>query len=846
FTLHRVPKASIHSDLKSARKNSHTRWSAGGTGDIDVSGVGSALITPANEDLIIGREGAGTLSVEAGGSVLAGRSAHIGQRTGSHGAVTIGSVTPDTSTMTVKGNMSVVGYYDRGSGGSTALINVNAGGLLDVHGSLAVWEGGGVLINQLGQMNVGKTLNTWGSSKITVKTGIAHIGQVPEQSSFQPGTLYIGHYGVLNVNAGLVIVDFLANSPGGQLNIGGSELPSELKIQRDARLGGNANNLSSTILAPKGKLQAFGQLELLPGGKLNVTQGSVDVGDPPESDQPDGQLRIAGDGVLRMNGGRITCGSLAHNSGGAIDWRQGVLTVTSGASNLGSGLFQLKSENGPVELNLVGDGKTTFDRMTVGANGVLRAGAARLVSKEGALEIQDNGYFEQSVESVLTLSGKKGADGLLKLDYHGGPSNIDTTGQNGTNGGNMNVTGGAVLLKAGVDLQGGEGGIGGYEMKWIEQIPAIQPAGGRGGHGADGGALNIIDGSVVLDGVLNLHGGAGGEGGIGFMDLYDSYWIGYRGGKGGDGGSGGILSLDGGELVLLPDAYVDLSGGNAGRGGYDGKHPRPASGLQGKSGLLSLSGGEVFLNGAAQTDVLDGNMEWISGELTFAGDATLVGMDPFAVVMREGISTGRTLTVGGVLRTGASSLSITGGHLTANTIDATGGAIEFDDGQMHANIIQGDLVHTHGRLCPGQSPGILTVTENYTQNGGVLEIELGGVIPGEQYDRLVVSGALQLAGELEVLLIDDFIPQFGHTFDILDWQGDLSGRFENITLPELPDTQLYWNTSELYVTGEISVTPEPGSMVLLALCGLTMLRSRRTDTTARRGSRRVCRRTPCR
>ncbi|MDP6634295.1 MAG: hypothetical protein QGG42_05320, partial [Phycisphaerae bacterium] len=221
-------------------------WSAGGTGDIDVSGVGSALITPANEDLIIGREGAGTLSIEAGGSVLAGRSAHIGQRTGSHGAVTIGSVTPETSTMTVEGNMSVVGYYDRGNGGSTALVNVNAGGLLDVHGSLAVWEGGQVLINQLGQMNVGDTLVMMEGSGLSIASGMTNIG-VAYDGDLQPGTVRIANNGVLDMNGGAVRADTqIVVDSGGRLAMGNGSLVSPkltfasgatLRVDHDAALG---------------------------------------------------------------------------------------------------------------------------------------------------------------------------------------------------------------------------------------------------------------------------------------------------------------------------------------------------------------------------------------------------------------------------------------------------------------------------------------------------------------------------------------------------------------------------------------------------------------------------------
>ena len=72
-----------------------------------------------------------------------------------------------------------------------------------------------------------------------------------------------------------------------------------------------------------------------------------------------------------------------------------------------------------------------------------------------------------------------------------------------------------------------------------------------------------------------------------------------------------------------------------------------------------------------------------------------------------------------------------------------------------------------GAVSPGNSTGILTIDGNYTQGAtGTLAMEIGGLTAGEQHDKLVVTGAANLDGTLEVLL--GFTPATDDSFDILD------------------------------------------------------------------------------
>ena len=115
-------------------------------------------------------------------------------------------------------------------------------------------------------------------------------------------------------------------------------------------------------------------------------------------------------------------------------------------------------------------------------------------------------------------------------------------------------------------------------------------------------------------------------------------------------------------------------------------------------------------------------------------------------------------------------------------------------------VIEQD-VYVYGRLSPGNSPGIVTITGNLIFNGtdpdviddtygpsggsdtvGTLVIEIGGDAAGSGYDQVNVSGTVALGGILEIALINDFEPSLGDTFDFLTFTSR-SGRFTEVRGP---------------------------------------------------------------
>lgn len=91
-----------------------------------------------------------------------------------------------------------------------------------------------------------------------------------------------------------------------------------------------------------------------------------------------------------------------------------------------------------------------------------------------------------------------------------------------------------------------------------------------------------------------------------------------------------------------------------------------------------------------------------------------------------------------------------------------------------------------GSFAPGTSPGTLAVIGNYGQAAtSHLEIEIGGRIAGVTYDRLNVSGTATMNGDLDVELINGFVPEVGDAFIVGTFAAQAGG-FATINLPALP------------------------------------------------------------
>ena len=245
-------------------------------------------------------------------------------------------------------------------------------------------------------------------------------------------------------------------------------------------------------------------------------------------------------------------------------------------------------------------------------------------------------------------------------------------------------------------------------------------------------------------------------------------------------------------------------------------------------GTLNFLYGDNFIdvnitNNAGKTiNWYEGYIDYMDGierTLTNYGLFNLIGDNPDArtwgmkIVNKSG---------GSIIKGGTSDANLdiiydftneSGGTVTVHA----GASLTFQAGVVFSNFgtLQGEgtydltnaSISNFGDVAPGTSPGILSITGNYANNGDDLVIELGGTTAGTEYDRLNVSGTATLSGgDIQLSLINGYVPQVGHSFTILD-AVSLSGSFSS---PADPFVFGGYNWSIIYI-------PTEGTVVLNVL-----------------------------
>jgi hypothetical protein len=171
--------------------------------------------------------------------------------------------------------------------------------------------------------------------------------------------------------------------------------------------------------------------------------------------------------------------------------------------------------------------------------------------------------------------------------------------------------------------------------------------------------------------------------------------------------------------------------------------------------------------------------------------------------------------------------------LSAGVIDnSAGGAFGFSDGTLSVGQFVGSLMQTGGTLAPGHSPGTTQITGDYTLQNGSVEIQLAGLAQGTEYDFVWVAGDLALVdGTLNVVLLDPFKLGPNEEFDIVQYDGTLTGTFAGLPENALVGT---YDGQGLYITYAagnghgiaLYTVPEPTTIGLLGLASLVLLRRR--------------------
>jgi len=152
------------------------------------------------------------------------------------------------------------------------------------------------------------------------------------------------------------------------------------------------------------------------------------------------------------------------------------------------------------------------------------------------------------------------------------------------------------------------------------------------------------------------------------------------------------------------------------------------------------------------------------------------------------------VTNAGTIKLQAGATSITGSyHQTAGLLSveagslSSSGTLQIDGGTLGGfGTITGNVNLLADHLSPGTSPGSLSIAGTLNLGpSAAFGVEIGGLTPGTEHDRAVVSDAVTLAGTLNVTLVNGFVPADGATFTIMTFPS-ATGSFAAIDAPPLP------------------------------------------------------------
>lgn len=243
------------------------------------------------------------------------------------------------------------------------------------------------------------------------------------------------------------------------------------------------------------------------------------------------------------------------------------------------------------------------------------------------------------------------------------------------------------------------------------------------------------------------------------------------------------------------------------------------------NGLYLLGAGGAFGVENANTTLT------LSGQITGSGSLSKTGPGTLFLSNISNAYAGGTYVDAGRLHVnndavlGAAAVRIyADGVVRYNLSETVGRSIILDSGAIEAPAgislanggggLQGTgtavgNVANSGNVVPEGANGVLHIQGNYTQNAsGRLIIFADLFLQSGTNPKLEVTGDVALAGTLQMNL--GGMGQFrGHrSIDVLDWTGNLSGTFSTLQLP-LMGGAFTWDTSQLYVTGVLTLTGPP-------------------------------------
>ncbi|WYM00653.1 MAG: Calx-beta domain-containing protein [Gloeotrichia echinulata CP02] len=503
-------------------------------------------------------------------------------------------------------------------------------------------------------------------------------------------------------------------------------------------------------------------------GTISVTGGNISVNEAIVSEV--NNLTLSG-GTLGFNG---TTASEVNNftlSGGTLTGT-GDLTIETGGTFNWTGGYQTGAGKTIIQgtATLSGNNKFLGSR-TIENQGTTTWTDGHIYLYDGAVwNNTDTGVFDiQSDRSFVYYYGnqpKLNNAGTLKKTAGTGTTYISTQ---------FNNTGTVQVSSGTLNLQGGGTSSG------------IFKADTGGTLLFSGGNYNFTGGSLTGSGVISISGGTVSVNEATASEVNN-------------------FTLSGGTLTGTGDLTIETGGTFNWTGGY-----QTGAGKTIIQGTATLSGNNKFLG--SRTIENQGTTTWTDGHIYLYDGAVWNNTDTGvfdiqsdrsfvyyygnqsklnnAGILKKTAGTGTTyistqFNNTGTVQVSSGTLNLqSGGTSSGNWAVNNGAILQFSSNYT----LQGGTLAGSGTIIgnvsnltqinPGDGIGTLKITGNYTQStSSNLNIELGGAT---NYDRLNITGNASLNGNLNISLVNGFTPILGDRYTILDFGGNFSGGFTNIT-----------------------------------------------------------------
>jgi len=762
--------------------------------------TGTGAVWSNSNDLIVGYSGAGnTLTITNAGKVF-NTAAYVGRNTSaSNNAVTVtgvGSVWTNTGSL-------YVGY----NGGGNTLVIANAGKVFNtaayvgyntsasnnavtVTGVGSVWTNTGSLL--FGDSSGGKTLV------------IANAGKVFNYSAYVGGSSSASNNTVTVTGSGSVWRNlnnlYIGNVGGGNtltVSNGGSV------YNQDGFVGFNGRNNAVTVTGPGSVWTNTSYLYIgvnTASNMLTITSGGT-VFDylcylGYNASASNNVVTVSGSGSVWNNTGSLNVG---YSSSGNTLTITNAATVFSTASYIG---YNTSASNNAVTVIGPGSVWTNAGPLFIGNQGgsnqlIITAGAT-VYDTEGNLgsntvananQVLVSGAGSRWINTLDLNVGRYGSSNRLIVADGGYVSNRWACVGNFSNA----MYNGATVTGSGSVWQNEALRVGGYDRS---------------------NTLIIASGGVVRSGSGYIGSESGGDYNTAIVTDSGSLWsngtfyVGYY-------GIGNSLTIANGGSVLNNSGYIgqtSRASNNSvtvtGTGAVWHNRDTLYVGLFGAGNTLTITNrGTVIANNAIvgasananRINVTDGNLIVTNAAGTGALDirrGTLTFNGGSIVADRLYATNGTSSAIAfnsGTLATRGTHIANTQPFTVGNGVDAAvyrmiGGTHEFGDDLivataakiMGSGTVVGDVTQS-GTIAPGESPGVIRIEGNWTQlASAILDLEIGGLLQGSEYDFMDVTGHAALNGTLQLHFINGFVPSATDTFTVIHAEGGISGMFTNV------------------------------------------------------------------